>query len=76
MTNKMWVDVNTAADILKVSRYVISRKIAKGELKYRKPGPNSTQISRSSLCQDCLKDYFPAVTDFPLNCDICPHFKE
>lgn len=71
---RMLVDVNAAANILKVSRSTIKRMVSAGKLLCRKIG-RPIQISRVSICQVCLKESFPNATEYPLNCDICKYFK-
>lgn len=75
MTNfRMWVPVNVAAGILKVSASTVKRLAAAKELLCRKIG-HSLQVSRISICQNCLKESFPEATKYPLNCDVCQYFK-
>lgn len=74
MTNKMWVDVNTAADILKVSISTVKRKIRSGQLSYRRLGERLIQINRSSICFDCLKEIHPEVKTPPCDCKKCTFF--
>lgn len=71
--SRMWVDVQTAMKILKSSRNTIIRRAIKGELLYRKTG--NIQISRASICRFCLKESFPEITEYPLDCETCQHFK-
>lgn len=71
---RMWVPVNTAAGILRVSDSTIKRLATSKELLSRKIG-RSFQVSRLSICQYCLKENFPEATKYPLNCDACQYFK-
>lgn len=71
--SRMWVDVGTAAKILRICQNTVRRKISNGELLHRKVG--IVQVSRTSICQACLKENFPKATDYPLNCDTCDYFK-
>lgn len=71
---RMWVSVNVAADILRVSYSTIKRLAEAKDLLCRKIG-HSFQISRISICQNCLKESFPEARKYPLNCDTCQYFK-
>ncbi len=71
--SRMWVDVSTAAKILKISLSTVRRKLKSKELSYRRVG--IVQVSRASICQACLKESFSDATDYPLNCDTCHYFK-
>ncbi len=71
--SRMWVPVSVAANILKVSRNTVMRKAKKGDLLHRKVG--GIQVSRASICRLCLKESFPEIKEYPLNCDTCQYFK-
>lgn len=64
---RMWVDVNAAANILKVSSKTIHRLIREGKLYSRQPRPHSTRILRRSICELCS----PGLKNPPLDCLDC-----
>lgn len=70
--SQMWVPVPTAMKILNTSRNTIMRRAIEGELLYRRVG--NIQICRVSICRFCLKESFPEVVDYPLNCKACQYF--
>lgn len=71
--NGMWVDVATAATILKISPKTIYRLIIDGKLHARKPTPHSTQVLRESLCKRCSPHLMNQENfeEYPQDCKDC-----